>query len=244
MVEAARALQQDRPGRHDEPQPPGGAARRSSSCTTAASARSTWRAACASSRAPSIGKYPDGPMAAGREVQAERRGRRRTSRPTTRRTCRRWTTTCGSGPAPKRPFNRNRFHYNWHWHWDYGNGDTGNQGPHQFDIARWGLGKQEHPVKVSSMRRLLRRRVVAGNAGHADGAVRVRRRHDPRVRHARRAHQRRRQRADRQPVLRHQGLALDRRRRPQVAVVLGPSAPRTRRGRAPTAAEPARGRSG
>ena len=55
------------------------------------------------------------------------------------------------GPAPKRPFNRNRFHYNWHWHWDYGNGDTGNQGPHQFDIARWGLGKQEHPVKVSSM---------------------------------------------------------------------------------------------
>jgi len=55
------------------------------------------------------------------------------------------------GPAPKRPFNPNRFHYNWHWHWDYGNGDTGNQGPHQFDIARWGLGKQEHPVKVCSM---------------------------------------------------------------------------------------------
>ena len=55
------------------------------------------------------------------------------------------------GPAPKRPFNRNRFHYNWHWHWDYGNGDTGNQGPHQFDIARWGLSKNEHPVKVSSI---------------------------------------------------------------------------------------------
>ncbi len=49
------------------------------------------------------------------------------------------------------PFNRNRFHYNWHWQWDYGNGDTGNQGPHQFDIARWGLGKQEHPVKISSI---------------------------------------------------------------------------------------------
>ena len=54
------------------------------------------------------------------------------------------------GPAPKRPFNRNRFHYNWHWHWDYGNGDTGNQGPHQFDVARWALGKDELPVKVSS----------------------------------------------------------------------------------------------
>jgi predicted dehydrogenase len=55
------------------------------------------------------------------------------------------------GPAPARPFNRNRFHYNWHWHWDYGNGDTGNQGPHQFDIARWGLKKQEHPVKIQSV---------------------------------------------------------------------------------------------
>jgi len=44
------------------------------------------------------------------------------------------------GPAPKRPFNRNRFHYNWHWHWDYGNGDMGNQGVHEMDMARWGLG--------------------------------------------------------------------------------------------------------
>ena len=74
----------------------------------------------------------------------------RTSRPTTSNICRRSITTCGSGPAPKRPFNRNHFHYNWHWHWDYGNGDSGNQGPHQFDIARWGLQKQEHPVKIRS----------------------------------------------------------------------------------------------
>jgi predicted dehydrogenase len=44
------------------------------------------------------------------------------------------------GPAPKRPFNRNRYHYNWHWFWDYGTGDTGNDGIHQIDIARWGLG--------------------------------------------------------------------------------------------------------
>ncbi|HUS73484.1 MAG TPA: Gfo/Idh/MocA family oxidoreductase [Sedimentisphaerales bacterium] len=43
------------------------------------------------------------------------------------------------GPAPKRPFNRNRFHYKWHWCWDYGTGDTGNDGVHQIDIARWGL---------------------------------------------------------------------------------------------------------
>ena len=55
------------------------------------------------------------------------------------------------GPAAERPFNRNRFHYNWHWHWDYGNGDTGNQGPHQFDVARWGLNKDELPVRVNSI---------------------------------------------------------------------------------------------
>lgn len=54
------------------------------------------------------------------------------------------------GPAPRRPFNYNRFHYNWHWHWDYGNGDCGNQGPHQWDIARWGLGQDAHPKKISS----------------------------------------------------------------------------------------------
>jgi len=55
------------------------------------------------------------------------------------------------GPAPYRPYNEKRVHYNWHWFWDTGNGDTGNQGPHQFDIARWGLNKNEHPVSVFSM---------------------------------------------------------------------------------------------
>ena len=54
------------------------------------------------------------------------------------------------GPAPKRPFNPNRFHYNWHWNWDYGNGDIGNQGIHEMDICRWGLGVGL-PTKVFSM---------------------------------------------------------------------------------------------
>ncbi|MEJ7617296.1 MAG: Gfo/Idh/MocA family oxidoreductase [Pyrinomonadaceae bacterium] len=53
------------------------------------------------------------------------------------------------GPAPQRPFNENRFHYNWHWFWDYGCADLGNQGPHQMDIARWGLNKTEYPVRIN-----------------------------------------------------------------------------------------------
>jgi predicted dehydrogenase len=54
------------------------------------------------------------------------------------------------GPARKRPFNPNRFHYNWHWNWDYGNGDMGNQGIHEMDIARWLLGVTL-PTRVSAM---------------------------------------------------------------------------------------------
>ena len=54
------------------------------------------------------------------------------------------------GPAPLRPFNENRFHYNWHWFWDYGCADLGNQGPHQMDIARWGLGVKL-PVRVNAI---------------------------------------------------------------------------------------------
>ena len=54
------------------------------------------------------------------------------------------------GPAPYRKYNEKRGNYNWHWFWDTGNGDTGNQGPHQFDVARWGLNKNEHPISVYS----------------------------------------------------------------------------------------------
>jgi predicted dehydrogenase len=53
------------------------------------------------------------------------------------------------GPAPMRPFNMLRFKYNWHWFWDTGNGDIGNQGIHEMDVARWGLGR-ELPKSVVS----------------------------------------------------------------------------------------------
>lgn len=55
------------------------------------------------------------------------------------------------GPAPDEPYHGNLVHYNWHWFWNFGNGDIGNQGVHEVDKARWGLGKTTHPVKVSSM---------------------------------------------------------------------------------------------
>lgn len=55
------------------------------------------------------------------------------------------------GPVAYRQYNEKKGHYNWHWFWDTGNGDTGNQGPHQFDIARWGMNKNEHPVTAYSI---------------------------------------------------------------------------------------------
>jgi Oxidoreductase family, NAD-binding Rossmann fold len=55
-----------------------------------------------------------------------------------------------SGPAPytEPKLTRKKFHYDWHWQRLYGNGDSGNQGPHQTDIARWGLGVDTHPNSV------------------------------------------------------------------------------------------------
>lgn len=55
-----------------------------------------------------------------------------------------------SGPAPYSSprLTRPQFHYDWHWQRLYGNGDSGNQGPHQTDIARWGLGINRHPNSV------------------------------------------------------------------------------------------------
>lgn len=57
-----------------------------------------------------------------------------------------------SGPAPYTTprVTRPQFHYDWHWQRHYGNGDSGNQGPHQTDIARWGLGVDSHPIRILS----------------------------------------------------------------------------------------------
>jgi hypothetical protein len=63
------------------------------------------------------------------------------------------------GPGPKKPLSRKRLHYDWHWTWDYGNGDLGNQGIHQMDIARWFLGEMELAPSVWS---------VGGRLGYED----------------------------------------------------------------------------
>ncbi|MGO8676719.1 MAG: Gfo/Idh/MocA family oxidoreductase [Limisphaerales bacterium] len=51
---------------------------------------------------------------------------------------------CGPAPheLPRRNGSFGPVHYDWHWFWPYGNGDFGNQGPHQVDICRWFLGEQ------------------------------------------------------------------------------------------------------
>jgi predicted dehydrogenase len=67
------------------------------------------------------------------------------------------------GPREVAPVKRSRLHYDWHWQWEFGNGDIGNQGPHQLDVARWLIGDpQQGPARVLS---------VGGRFGYADDAT-------------------------------------------------------------------------
>jgi predicted dehydrogenase len=63
------------------------------------------------------------------------------------------------GPAPLEPLTRKRLHYDWHWVWPTGNGDLGNQGIHQMDLARWCLGEAELSPRVIS---------IGGRLGYLD----------------------------------------------------------------------------
>ena len=55
------------------------------------------------------------------------------------------------GPAPFVPYRHNCHHYTWHWWYDFGTGDLGNDGVHDLDYARWGLGVTELPTKVNAI---------------------------------------------------------------------------------------------
>ncbi len=63
------------------------------------------------------------------------------------------------GPAPLAAPHRAKFHYDWHWQWPTGNGDVGNQGIHQMDVARWFLGEPGLPRHTLS---------VGGRLGYVD----------------------------------------------------------------------------
>jgi predicted dehydrogenase len=63
------------------------------------------------------------------------------------------------GPAPMEPLMRKNLHYDWHWVWSTGNGDLGNQGIHQMDVARWCLGVNALSPKVFS---------IGGRLGYED----------------------------------------------------------------------------
>lgn len=64
-----------------------------------------------------------------------------------------------TGPAELQPLRRKSLHYDWHWDFRTGNGDIGNQGVHQIDLARWGLGLNSFPARVAS---------IGGRLGYQD----------------------------------------------------------------------------
>jgi predicted dehydrogenase len=55
------------------------------------------------------------------------------------------------GPAADLPILRDQMHYDWHWDWNTGNGEMGNQTPHELDLVQWLLGDAELPKAVRSI---------------------------------------------------------------------------------------------
>ncbi len=56
-----------------------------------------------------------------------------------------------SGPAPlDDPCTRSQFHFDWNWQRRFGDGELGNQGAHQIDMARMILGVDEFPESVQT----------------------------------------------------------------------------------------------
>jgi predicted dehydrogenase len=54
------------------------------------------------------------------------------------------------GPVEDKPIYRPRFHYDWHWIFNTGDGDIGNQAPHEIDMMWWLMGDPSLPVQMKS----------------------------------------------------------------------------------------------
>ncbi|MDH5399320.1 MAG: Gfo/Idh/MocA family oxidoreductase [Cyclobacteriaceae bacterium] len=52
------------------------------------------------------------------------------------------------GPAPRTDFHDSYWDYNWHWYgWNWGTAESGNNGTHELDVARWAL-QVDYPQHV------------------------------------------------------------------------------------------------
>jgi predicted dehydrogenase len=54
------------------------------------------------------------------------------------------------GPAPYIAYRTNRVHNRWTWWYHFGAGDMGNDGVHDLDYTRWGLGVETQPSRISA----------------------------------------------------------------------------------------------
>ena len=54
------------------------------------------------------------------------------------------------GPATMIPYRTNRVHQRWTMWYHFGVGEAGNDGVHDIDYTRWGLGVETHPTRISA----------------------------------------------------------------------------------------------
>jgi predicted dehydrogenase len=73
------------------------------------------------------------------------------------------------GPAPVHAFNERRFHKTWRMFRDYSNGDIGDDGVHELDLATWGLGVQSLPSRITAHGS----RMLAGHASEFPDTMNV-----------------------------------------------------------------------
>ena len=161
MTGRGAQVQAHLPGRHAEPQQPRHAATPSPTSTSGKIGKVDLAIGLCYKRAASIGDRSNGS---------------RQQPPATMD----YDLWCGPAPLemPRRKTGNGTVHYDWHWIWDYGNGDLGNQGVHEMDKARWGLGKTTMPNSRVQPRRPVRLRRRRRDRQHAAVRLRLRRRED------------------------------------------------------------------